>query len=163
MSPRTRFIAPTLVAAVAASMLAGCSSMQISDVPPAGSRSAEVYVIREKVFVGSLISQFLSIDGVTVARLDSGEYTKFLVSEGAHALRIQWSIPFHGSYGSTARVDVQAGGRYLFVSFAQTAPRGPGRDLDYTEGMSILQWDWADYSRKIDGKTFVPSGRASSN
>jgi hypothetical protein len=149
-----------LVAAAVASGLAGCSSIPLSDVPPAGARSSEVYVVREKVFARSLISQLLSIDGVTVARLDNGEYTKLLVTEGPHALRIQWSIPFHGSYGSTARFDAQAGGRYLFVSFAQSSTFGRGPH-DYTEDMSILPWDWGDYDRKIEAKTLVPSGRAS--
>jgi len=163
MSACTLLLKRVLLAAGASSCLAGCFGIPISDVPLPGPRSAEVFVVREKVHVGSLISQFLSVDGVTIARLDNGEFTKFSVSEGAHTLRIQWRVPLHGPYVRTVRFEAQAGGKYLFVASAERAPRVLGqREPDYSEGMSILQWDWGDHDRKIEGKTYVPPGRGSS-
>ena len=141
--------------------LAGCSAIPISDVPSAGTRSAEIFVVRENVFVGSLNSQYLSIDGVTIARLDAGEYTKFHVAEGTHALQIRWTIPLHGEYVRTARFEATAGGQYLFVTWAQRGTnKSPiGADLDYSETTGIQQWEWKDFDRKMAGKTYVAPGR----
>ena len=146
---------------LASSCLAGCFGIPITDVPPAGPRSAEIFVVREKVFRGSFLSQYLSVDDVTVARLDSGEYTRFSVSEGTHVLQIRWTVPLHGPYVRTARFEAKNGASYLFVTWAQGgSPKNPpGADLDYSESMGILQQDWAEFDRKIEGKSFVAPGR----
>jgi hypothetical protein len=150
-----------LFAVGASCLLVGCSLVPISDVPPAGAQSAEVFVVREKLFRGGFNSQYLSVDGVTIARLDSGEYTKFRVSEGTHVLQIRWSILLHGQYVRTARFDAKTGENYLFVTWFQrgTPKAEGGADWDYSETMGIQLWDWAEFARKVEGKTFVAPGR----
>jgi hypothetical protein len=145
-----------LFTVVASPCLAGCFGIPISEVSPAGERSAEIFVVREKFFSGSLVSQYLSIDGVTIARLDSGEYTKFSVSEGAHSLQIRWKVWLHGPYVKTAQFEAKNGASYLFVTWGQVVKTKA--ESDYADGMGIVQQDWTVFDRKIEGKSFVAPG-----
>ena len=145
-----------LFVVVASYCLAGCFGIPISEVPPAGQRSAEVFVVREKFFSGSLVSQYLSVDGVTIARLDSGEYTKFSVSEGAHSLQIRWKVPLHDPYVKTAQFEAKNGVSYLFVTWGQVAKSKA--ESDRADGMGIVQQDWTVFDGKIEGKSFVAPG-----
>jgi hypothetical protein len=155
---RIQFVAVVLL------FLGGCFGAQRSDVPRAGNRSAEIVVVRERNHTGSLISHYLSLDGVTIARLDNGEYTSFTVSEGVHTLGVQWTIPVLFSGGPfilNKQFEAQAGGTYLFVSRGQQAPEKtpPGPAPDYSRAATFSQLDWSQHDLMVKDKTYVAPGR----
>ena len=143
--------------------LGGCFAIPISDVPHAADRSAEVVVVRESFHTGRLVSHYLLLDGIIIARLRNSEYTSFTVSEGVHTLEVQWQIPFtfYGPYKVAAQFEARVGGNYLFMAFMHQAPPKvpPGADPDYSRGVSFSQLVWNEHDLRIKDKNFVAPGR----
>jgi hypothetical protein len=86
-----------LVEAATILVLAGCvpippRPIPISDVPTITSTSCNVTFVRKKQLAGSAPSHFISLDKLTVASLEVGEYTTFPVTEGRHSLAVTWRV-----------------------------------------------------------------------
>ena len=70
--------------------LTGCillpSDEPVSKVPSVTGPFANITVVRKRQSVGSGPTHYISLDGVTIAALEVGEYTTFHLSEGHHTL-----------------------------------------------------------------------------
>jgi len=96
-------------------VLAGCvpippKPVSISEVPIVSGPSCTFTIVRRRQFAGSAPTHYISLDGVTVASLEVGEYTMFPVSEGHHLLAVTWHVgdKLHGVGGFGAGVAVLA-------------------------------------------------------
>jgi hypothetical protein len=58
----------------------------VSEVPSVTGPFASITVVRKSQLAGSGPTHYISLDGVTVAALEVGEYTTFQLSEGHHTL-----------------------------------------------------------------------------
>jgi len=58
----------------------------VSEVPSVTGPFASITVVRKSQLAGSGPTHYISLDGVTVAALEVGEYTTFHLSEGHHTL-----------------------------------------------------------------------------
>ena len=58
----------------------------VSEVPSVTVPFASITVVRKRQLSGSGPTHYISLDGVTIAALEVGEYTTFHLSEGHHTL-----------------------------------------------------------------------------
>lgn len=65
---------------------------ELSSIEPLADRSSTITVVRRKQFALSGVVFTVSIDGVPVANLESGQYTSFHVSPSEHILEVRWDI-----------------------------------------------------------------------
>jgi hypothetical protein len=60
----------------------------VSEVPSVTGPFASITVVRKRQLAGSGPIHYISLDGVTIAALEVGEYTTFRLSEGHHTLSL---------------------------------------------------------------------------
>lgn len=79
-------------------ILTGCVPIPPRPVPVSavptilGNSFCNATFVRKKQFAGSAPSHYISLDKLTVAALEVGEYTTFAISEGHHSLAITWRV-----------------------------------------------------------------------
>ena len=81
-------------------VLSGCTHIDrpiIQPVPPIQdeSKSATIVVARRSMWLAAADSVYISIDGVPVARLRSGQHTRFRVDAGQHQLGLYTTEPLY--------------------------------------------------------------------
>jgi hypothetical protein len=147
--------------------ISGCvvlppSDLPLSELPVVSEKGCVITVIRARTFGFSGMQQYISFDGVNVARIHGGEYTRFLVPEGRHTIGITWQ--FWGFAGCGVR------------TCAGVAPKDFNRQVEMEchagENFSygITKDGWMDDNRfkikqvtdiedefRLDGKTLVPA------
>lgn len=150
---------PRLLESATVLVLAGCVAIPpqpipVSRVPAISGPSCNVTLVRKKELAGSAPSHFISLDKLTVAVLEVGEYTTFQVSEGRHSLSVTWQAGDKllgvGGFGAGAAalawsphaksvaVDCRAPANYFFA----IASRGfPPDENDRVELQQVGQFD----------------------
>jgi hypothetical protein len=88
----TRNLRPCTLAIAMLFGLTGCSFLPshtpVLEVPSISGPFASITVVRKGQLSGSGPTHYISLDGVTIAALEVGEYTTFHLSEGHHTLAL---------------------------------------------------------------------------
>ena len=71
----------------------------VSEVPSVSGPFASITVVRKRQLSGSGPTHYISVDGVTIAALEVGEYTTFHLSEGHHTLALIRHVADRGVAG----------------------------------------------------------------
>ena len=154
-------------------VLAGCVAIPprpipVSEVPTIKGTSCNVTFVRKKQFAGSAPSHYISVDKLTVASLEIGEYTTFPVSEGRHTLAVTWRVGDKllgvGGFGAGAaalvwspytksvEVDCRSPTNYFFTITSK------GFTLDENERVELKQVEQLDGDFILDRNRYIPSG-----
>jgi hypothetical protein len=80
-----------LLAIVSALLIAGCAHGQLSSLPEIENpeNAAEIFIVRNKNFIGSTNSYTVALDGKDIFAIRIGEYTKFKVTPDQHYLTLK--------------------------------------------------------------------------
>ena len=71
----------------------------VSEVPSVTGPFASITVVRKSQLAGSGPTHYISLDGVTIAALEVGQYTTFHLSEGHHTLALIRHVADRGVAG----------------------------------------------------------------
>lgn len=121
------------------SILIGCvpippREIPISDVPAVTGPSARISVLRKKELLYGTLTQYISVDGVMIARLEGGEYTTFSVPEGVRFVTVTMNFgeigmlpPFFVVFYEPRRaswiiVECEGSKEYFLASYAYWPP-----------------------------------------
>lgn len=169
----TRAIRLCLPAAAAVLVLAGCVAVPlqpipVSEVPAVSGPSCNATFVRKRQSAGSASSHFISLDKLTVAALEVGEYTAFPVSEGRHSLSVTWRVadkPFGlGGFGAGAAalvwspyaksvvVDCRAPANYFFTIASKGFP------ADESDRVQLKEIERLDGDFVLERNRFVSPG-----
>jgi len=171
-------------AAFCTSLLAGCiaphANVPIKNVPPVTATPATFTIVRRNnplyIVADSFVTHYISLDGVMVATLETGQFTRFPVSEGHHTLATTWHVWDDmggiGGFGAAVlfvsqnahkkeiEVDCEAQREYFFtisreIPFSlkpyNEEKRTQFQQVERLEGKFVLE-----------GKNYVPTGPSNS-
>lgn len=168
-----RVIRHRLLAAATGLVLTGCAAVppppvSVSEVPSVAGPSCKVTLVRKRQVAGAAPSYFIALDKLTVAVLESGEYTAFPVSAGRHSLTVTWHVGdrLHGAgafgagagvlvwspYSKSLAVDCGAPGGYYFTIAAKGFP------LDENDRVELVRVERLDGDFLPERNRFVPPG-----
>jgi len=109
--------------------LTGCillpRELPVSEVPSVTGPFASITVVRKSQLTGSGPTHYISLDGVTIAALEVGEYTTFRLSEGHHTLGLVRHVADTGllhiifferrPHSQFVEVDIRSSMNYFFT------------------------------------------------
>ena len=157
----------SLLIALVGLFISGCvellpPDLQLSKLPEVSGQGCVITVIRRTYFLSPSQYQYITLNGVNVAALNAGEYTKFSIPEGHHKIGVKWL------FGEIRKFGGLVAGRPARAYHRELAMEcNGGEHLSYgikkdgsmeDNKFKIINVTDFDKDFRLEGKSFVPPG-----
>lgn len=137
--------------------------LPLSKLPAVSGRGCVITAIRTHWF--DIGTYYITFDGLYVAQLNNGEYTRFLISEGRHTIGVTWQMwglaVLAGVYTETRptsthrQVEMEC---HSGEHFAYGMKIKSGWGVSDADRVAVQQLTESDEDFRLEDKTFVPAG-----
>ncbi len=166
-----------LISLITACMPVFPPPLPLYEPPTVLGEGCSVTVIRASQWLGAGPTHYISLDGINVAGLEIGDYTRFLIQPGHHTIGLSWRIggvryvglfyfiPFIGEtpevrnppeFSKRIELECQSGENYSLGIEVKAIARDEDR-VEFQE-LTVLRDD-----SQLEGKSFVAPGERGKN
>ena len=156
-----------LLIALIGLFISGCVEVLPPDLPlyeppEVSGQGCAITVIRTTYLLEPSLYQYITLDGVNVAALHAGEYTKFSIPEGRHTIGVKWLFGEIRKFGGlVAGLPARAYHRELAMEChgGEHLSYGIKKDGSMDDNkFKIINITEFDKDFRLESKSFVPPG-----